>query len=257
MGGNTVAGGANISIGTVAGYSITSGVANVAVGFCSMYNTTTGADNIGIGAFTLYVNSTGSENVAIGRGAVRNNTVGNYNTGVGRCAVRQVTTGQSNVGLGSCALVDVTTGSGNAMLGGMTSGNVYSPVFNPTTQNDRVMVGSTATSNAYVNVNWTIVSDARDKIVQGDVPHGLEFVKQLEPKAFHLKKKRDSTNPYGPLRYGFLAQDILALEGDKGVIIDAEDENKLRYHSDYLIPILVNAIKELAADFEAYKASHP
>jgi hypothetical protein len=115
-------------------------------------------------------------------------------------------------------------------------------------------MGSTAVTNAYVQVAWTVVSDARDKIVEGDVPHGLEFVNQLEPKAFHFKEERDSDTPNGPLRYGFLAQDILALEGETGVIIDNEDPDKLRYNGEALVPVLVNAIKELSAKNDELEA---
>jgi len=125
-------------------------------------------------------------------------------------------------------------------------------------------MGSTSVTNAYIQVGWTVVSDARDKIVAGPVPHGLDFVQQLQPKEFHLKETRDSETPHGPSRYGFLAQDILALEGDHPVIINDEDSNKLRYTSDHLLPVLVNAIQELAAkletvttEFEEYKRTHP
>lgn len=101
---------------------------------------------------------------------------------------------------------------------------------------------------------FPVVSDARDKIVQGDVPHGLDFVNQLEPKSFYFKESRDGEVPNGPLRYGFLAQDILALEGDGSVIIDDEDSEKLRYNGEALVPVLVNAIKELSAKNDALEA---
>ena len=115
-------------------------------------------------------------------------------------------------------------------------------------------MGSTAVTNAYVQVAWTVTSDARDKVVNGPVPYGLEFVKQLEPKAFHFKESRDSDTVHGPLRYGFLAQDILALEGEPGVIIDSTDDEKLRYNGEALVPVLVNALKELAAENAAIRA---
>jgi len=117
-------------------------------------------------------------------------------------------------------------------------------------------MGSTSVTNAYIQVGWTAVSDARDKIVAGPVPHGLDFVQQLQPKEFHFKETRDSETPHGPSRYGFLAQDILALEGDHPVIINDEDSNKLRYTSDHLLPVLVNAIQEIASNLEAVTASH-
>ena len=58
---------------------------------------------------------------------------------------------------------------------------------------------------------------------------------------------REDETPNGNKRYGFLAQDILALEGDDPVIIDTEVPEKLKYQGEALVPVLVNAIKELSA----------
>jgi hypothetical protein len=49
------------------------------------------------------------------------------------------------------------------------------------------------------------------------------------------------------MHYGFKAQDILALEGDNNVIIDNEQSDHLKYKGEHLVPVLVNAIKELTA----------
>jgi hypothetical protein len=111
-------------------------------------------------------------------------------------------------------------------------------------------MGSTGVTNAYVQVAWTVVSDARDKTNFAPVPHGLDFVNQLNPTSYQFKVSREDDTPTGIVRYGFKAQDILALEGDNPVIIDSEDLEKLRFNSDSLIPVLVNAIKELTARLE-------
>lgn len=37
----------------------------------------------------------------------------------------------------------------------------------------------------------------------------------------------------------------------------ADDTEKLRLTDQHLLPVLVNAIQELNAKFEAYKVSHP
>lgn len=57
---------------------------------------------------------------------------------------------------------------------------------------------------------------------------------------------RDSEIAEEKRRYGFLAQDILPLEGNDPVIISAEDPDKLQYTEAHLIPVLVKAIQELA-----------
>ena len=117
-------------------------------------------------------------------------------------------------------------------------------------------MGSAVVSNAYVKVSWTVTSDARDKIVDGPVPHGLSFINNLEPVAFHFKMDRQSSIPYGPKRYGFLAQDVLALEGSDPVIIDNEDADNLRYAGESLVPVLVNAVKELSAQVNTLMAQN-
>tara|TARA_B100001964_G_scaffold219252_1_gene261177 strand:- start:388 stop:762 length:375 start_codon:yes stop_codon:yes gene_type:complete len=109
-------------------------------------------------------------------------------------------------------------------------------------------MGHTGIANAYVQVSWTTVSDERDKMNFEAVPHGLDFVNELKPTAFQFKESRDATTPNGPKRYGFKAQDILALEDENdSVIIDSNDEDKLYYRGESLVPVLVNAIKELSA----------
>ncbi len=88
----------------------------------------------------------------------------------------------------------------------------------------------------------------------GTVPHGLDFVNKLEPVSFQFKKSRDDDTPHGDVRYGFKAQDILALEGDNNVIIDDEQPDKLKYKGEHLVPVLVNAIKELKTQNEDLKS---
>jgi trimeric autotransporter adhesin len=117
-------------------------------------------------------------------------------------------------------------------------------VFDPTTEDHRFCMGSTSVTNAYIQVAWTVVSDERDKTELAPVPHGLDFVRALKPTSFRYKADRDSTEGHGPTRYGFLAQEVLALEGDNPVIIDNENPEKLRMTDQSLIAVLVNAIQD-------------
>jgi len=151
----------------------------------------------------------------------------------------------------------ITTGQSNIVIGGLTLAGGVLPAFSITTENNRISMGSTSATNAYVQVAWTVVSDARDKMNFAPVPHGLDFVKQLNPIQYQFKETRESDVPHGPVRYGFKAQDILALEGNNPVIIDAEDSEKLRYNGESLVPVLVKAMQELSAKFDAYVANHP
>jgi hypothetical protein len=188
--------------------------------------------------------------VRVGRGAGDVST----NTAVGSGALNSNTTGSANTANGYAALISNTTGSGNIAVGSITSTGAYSPAFDITTQDNRISMGSTAVTNAYIQVAWTVVSDARDKTEFADVPHGLDFVSKLKPVAYRFKESRDSDVATGPVRYGFKAQDVLALEGDKPVIVDADDAEKLRFNDTSLIPVLVKAIQELKAEIETLKA---
>jgi hypothetical protein len=215
---------------------------NIALGWCTLYSSGGGVNNIAVGQQSNWLNTTGSSNISLGFFSLSNNT-----------------TGCDNIAFGLSTLGNVTTGCNNLAFGRMsgTTGNSTNGLVNITTQSNNIVMGNVLHTAATIQIAWSAVSDARDKIVGGAVPHGLEFVKQLEPVTFHFKKERDVEELHGPKRYGFLAQDILALEGDDPVLVNAEDEERLKLTDAYITPILVNAIKELAADFEEYKRTHP
>jgi hypothetical protein len=243
-------GNSNAAMGVSALTSNTTGYSNAAVGVNALNSNTTGYINAAMGVNALKNNTTGSGNSAMGVNALYSNTTGNSNAAMGVDALYSNTTGSNNVAAGYLALNSNTTGSGNSAFNPINSAGTYAPVFNPTTENNRFCMGSTGVTNAYIQVAWTVVSDARDKTNFAPVPHGLEFVNQLKPTAYQFKEDRETDVPTGIVRYGFKAQDILELEGDTPVIIDNEDLDKLRFNSDSLIPVLVNAIKELSARLE-------
>jgi trimeric autotransporter adhesin len=244
----------NTASGYQALYSNTTGTENTANGVSALDSNTTGNYNTASGVNALNSNTTGANNTASGVSALHSNTTGNYNTASGVLALYNNTTGSSNVASGYQALYNNTTGSGNTTLNPLTSALAYAPVFNPTVENDRFCMGSTAVTNAYIQVAWTVVSDARDKIDFAPVPHGLDFVCKLQPTAYRYKIDREAEEGHGPVRYGFKAQDVLALEGDTPVIVDAEDADKLRFNDQSMIAVLVNAIKELKAEIDSLKS---
>jgi hypothetical protein len=279
--------GYGVAIGGNAALTNTTGSTYVAVGNNALRVNTTGSSNTAIGEFSLYNNTTASNNTAVGFEALKANTAGNNtavgyqaatalttgdgttsigyqslllnttgygNTAVGVLAMRSCTTGRHNTGIGYEALRNLTTGVGNIGIQPYSNAETYQPVFNITTESNRIAMGSNGVTNAYVQVAWTVVSDARDKTDFQPVPHGLSFVQQLNPVSFYFKESRDSDVKTGIKRYGFKAQEILALEGDDAVIIDIEDSEKLRYNGEALVPVLVKAIQELSAANEALTA---
>ena len=244
----------NTANGYAALYSNTTGYINTANGVNALYSNTTGYYNTANGVNALYSNTTGYYNTANGVNALYSNTTGYNNTANGVNALYYNTTGSGNIANGYQALYNNTTGSGNTAINPLNSAGSYAPVFNPTTENNRFCMGSTGVTNAYIQVAWTVVSDARDKTDFATVPHGLDFVTKLSPTAYRYKMSRDSVEGHGPVRYGFKAQDVLALEGDNPVIVDAEDADKLRFNDQSMLAVLVNAIKELNAKIEAQAA---
>jgi hypothetical protein len=246
----------NVAIGTETLYSNTTGGGNTAVGYHALRLNTTSFNSTAIGENALK-NNTGANNTAVGANALTSNTTGVNNHAFGTSALSANTTGLGNVGIGGGALLFNTTGSGNTMLNAINSSLSYAPVFDPTTQNNRFCMGSTGVTNAYIQVAWTVVSDARDKTDFAPVPHGLDFVNKLNPIAYRYKETRDATKGHGPIRYGFKAQDVLALEGDNPVIVDAEDSEKLRFNDQSMLAVLVNAINELTAEVNSLKARLP
>jgi hypothetical protein len=299
---NSSVGGGNIAVGafslyaqqggdnnTALGYeslkTLTTGDNNTAVGFRSLNLLTTGADNACLGDSSLLSVTTGAGNVAVGSDAGKKITSGAYNTviGFGAAANSAGLTGNTNVGVGSNALANVTTGSynsvlgseagsnittgfGNTILGSYTAAGVIAPVFNVTTENNRVVVGTTSTTNAYVNVAWTVVSDQRDKTDIDDIEYGLDFIEKLRP----VKFKRDNRNRYedgisdgskkdDKYTLGFLAQNVESAEKELGatdlLIVDDEKPDNLKLVETSIIPVLVKALQELKAEFDAYKAS--
>ncbi len=180
------------------------------------------------------------------------NTTGCRNQAMGVYAGYRITTGTNNTVVGYNAGSQITTGDANVVIG--DSSGADASMINLTTEDNRAVFGHNGITNAYVKVAFTVTSDARDKMNFGTVPHGLDFVNKLDPVSFQFKKSREDDTPHGTKHYGFLAQDILELEGSDNVIIDDEQPEHLKYKGEHLVPVLVNAIKELKSQNEDLKS---
>jgi trimeric autotransporter adhesin len=259
----------NAAFGVNSLYANSTGTSNTAVGMSALQNNTTASSNTAVGYQAGYANTTGANLVAVGENAASANTTGTNNIAIGVASSVTNTTGQRNVAMGtSSGRLNITgdsntcigheagyyvTGSGNVIIGSWGTAT-YIPAANISSESNRVVMSSTAVTNAYIQVAWTVVSDARDKINFAPVPHGLDFVTKLNPIQYQFTENRGDTTPHGPVRYGFKAQEILALEGETPVIIDAEDSEKLRYNGESLVPVLVKALQELSAKNDALEA---
>jgi trimeric autotransporter adhesin len=210
-------------------------------------------NNVAVGYQAALCTTTGTNNTAVGNCALRFNTTGNENTVLGFAALRAGTTGNANAAIGNAALLNATTGSNNIGIGtnaGRT-GAAIEGIVNITTESNRIVMGNDDHTCAQIKIAWTATSDCRDKTCFKPIAHGLDFVRALKPTEYQFKQGgRDSAETDGKRRYGFLAQDILPLEGDAPVIISADNPEKLQYTEAHLIPILVKAIQELTARVE-------
>jgi hypothetical protein len=259
----------NTAIGYAALFSNTTSSGNTAVGYQAGYTNTTAADNtfIGyqagystlsapirqtaIGSQALYTGG-GGDDVAVGYKALyASNTGGGASVAVGINAFLNLSSGYYGVAVGQGAGSNATTGFNNTCIGRIAGTDA---VFNVTTESNRIVMGNDSHTNAYIKIAWTVTSDARDKTNIADIPHGLDFVQQLQPKQYQFRTSRTDETPSGNIRYGFLAQDILALEGDNSVIIDNEQPDNLKYNGESLVPVLVKAIQELKSQLDSVKA---
>ena len=278
------AGAENTLIGAQTGYNLSGGNYNTCVGFKNLFaaaagnfntsmgfaalNQSTTSENVAFGAYACHYSTSATNSAAFGFKALFSQTTAEGNTAFGFQCMEAVSTGAKNTAVGRSAGDSINTGSEHTLLGyqagdeittgsnciaiGYAAGSGSSP-RHMTTNSNEIVIGNNSIVGAYVRVAWTTGSDKRDKINFSDVPHGLDFVNKLKPTSYNLRKERDSDETIGERKYGFIAQEILELEGDNPVIIDNSDENKLALQDSNLIPILVNAIQELKAEIEILK----
>ena len=212
-----------------------------------------------------------SANTGVGYTSLIGITTGGNNSALGKNSGGVLTIGGNNTFVGKDSGFAVTTGNNNTCIGKL-SGSDTSP-FEITTQSNRLVLGDNSIGNAYIKVAWTVTSDERDKININDLnteSFGLEFVNLLQPKIYKFNDRsryfdieedtdgnvmsktpipNDGSKKDSDYRIGFLAQDILQIENDLNCsnvsVVSSEDPNKLGLNETSLIPILVNAIKDL------------
>lgn len=259
----------NSFVGAEAGYSTTSASNNTFFGFRSGRAVTTGAGNTVFGNYAGLKTTTGNHNVFGGLSAGENNTTGRENTFLGRAAGVTNTTGNGNTSLGFFA--GPATGNlinaaaigyrahvrvSNAIVLGSVNG------VNGATATIKVGIGTN--SPAYLlHVNgvaakpgggsWAVASDRRLKQQIELYNEGLSHILQINPVWFRYNGKAGL--PTEKRFVGVIAQEMQKIAphtvGEFPYADSAGREEKyLDYDANAVMYMLVNAVKELNAQFE-------
>ena len=275
----------NTGLGYGALYTTSTGQYNVASGHQAMWLNTTGSYNVAIGAVAAYDNTEAQYGTALGYAALYNNTTGNYNTClgvqtgysnttgynqvfVGGFAGYAATDGNSNTCVGYTAGYGLTTGDNNIIIGS-SAGRAASPSGNITTGDNIMCLGNNNITDFYCADTSISSSDERDKAEITDFTHGLSWIKKMRPVTYKWDKRswylgeneedvtavtRDGSKKKSKVNIGLIAQEVLAIEQadsfssskDNMLVVNLnEDDTGYGIKYERIVPILINAIKEL------------
>ena len=256
----------NTFVGANAGDAITFFGDNTAVGFDALtqYNAQSataigsralkeggGSNNIGIGPNSGY-NTNGSSNVFIGQ----NTGFYAYNSRENVVVGTQSFNGTNGNMIGSTVLgfqactASNQSGTNNTIIGRSAQPSTTS-VSNEITLGD----GSISTLRCQVT-SITALSDARDKKDVEDANIGLDFINDLRPVKFVWDTRDGAKKDIKEV--GFIAQELDEVQQKHGVedhlqLVLKNNPDKLEASQGKLIPILVQAIKDLKKELDELK----
>ena len=241
---------------------VTTSGGNTAIGKDAAESNTTGFIAFAGGEQACKGNTTGSSNVGVGAEALKDNTECNNCTAVGYRALENVGTGSTsahdNTAIGRYAGRDLLTGWNSTCIGADAQASSASA-------SNQITLGNSSVSGLRCNeTSISSLSDQRDKTDIVNLPIGLNFVKSLRPVKFKWARrdpndlsKVDADNPNnGKIKAGFLAQELQTAMGSDTYLDLVMDDNsdRLEAKPGNLIPVLVQAIKELEAKVAALEA---
>jgi hypothetical protein len=269
--GNNSTGTDNTAVGRQTLQANTTGYSNTALGIYALYSNTTAINNTAVGREAGYTNTTGTGGVFVGRGAGYSSNA-SYSTYLGDTAGYS-TTGTSNTFVGNGSGYAVTSGTKNTILG-MYNGNQSYLGDIRTLSNHIVLsdgdgvtgfwinaagrpflpgLGSDAGTNA-VRFNTGTgrlsydTSSARYKDNIRDSIYGLSHVMQMRSTQFEYKEG-------GRSDVGLIAEELQPIVPELVGVNKEGQADSVSY--DRMVSVLVKAIQELKAEFDAYKATHP
>ena len=246
----------------------TTGSQNVGVGSMALDHATTTSNSTAVGYHALSELTTGVSNTAVGSVALDACTTGDANTAVGLHSSGALTTGDNNTTVGMQSGNNLTTGDNNLFLG-HDAGQTGSPIGNMTTQSNNICLGDNNIGSSYIKVDWTVTSDERDKTDIADFTKGLSIINSLRPVSYKwdMRSNYSDGNPDGSKKdsktnIGLIAQEVLTVEkangygdtADNMILTNINVDGNYGMQYSRLIPILINAIKELSTKVTALEA---
>ena len=245
----------NVAVGRYAGTYNTLGKQNVYLGIKSGMSGTYARNNVAIGFETMRYNVSGSSNVAIGMLALRKNITAYKNVAIGTNAFGYAQYGDYNVGLGQGAGSWKVSGHFNTLLGAWSQTSTR-------TANYEIVLGNYNSNVLRCAVtSLTSLSDIRDKTEIKDLEYGLDFIESLKPKQFTWNQRDvfeisevdgeptdviiENSNK-GKKDIGFIAQEVQQVDDNVLRLVYDENPEKLELSMGKIVPILVQAIKELS-----------
>tara|TARA_B100001113_G_scaffold105418_2_gene85478 strand:+ start:2138 stop:3235 length:1098 start_codon:yes stop_codon:yes gene_type:complete len=242
----------NTALGDDALTDLTSGQFNTGIGAAAGKKILDGSQNTCIGSYAAWKLTDGDENTIIGYNSGSSLTLGNSNTVVGRQALVSLALGNFNVAIGHEAGDALTSGSNNIIIGNASDAS-------STTVSNELTIGNSSINTFRCNTqSISSLSDGRDKIEVEDLPLGLDFIDTLRPIKFKWNT-RDGNIKDGSYEAGFIAQDLQSAQSTSNAdyLKMVMDENPDRLEAAYgkLIPVLVQAIKDLKSEIETLKSN--
>tara|TARA_R110002096_G_scaffold428564_2_gene640432 strand:- start:438 stop:911 length:474 start_codon:yes stop_codon:yes gene_type:complete len=144
------------------------------------------------------------------------------------------------------------TGSNNTFIGNYAEAS-------STTVSNQITLGNFGVSSIRANVQTiTSLSDKRDKANIKDLKVGLDFINDLKPVTFDWAARDGSKKGWKAV--GFIAQDLDEVQQKYNIeenldIVLKDNPDKLEAAQGKLIPILVQAIKDLKKEIDELKKS--
>jgi len=279
---NSTSGYRDTFVGWASGYSNTTGDENTFLGHSSGYRNTTGSHNTFVGYWSGYYNTTGNNNAFFGTNSGDNNTSGFFNTFIGNHSGDGNTTGFGNTYVGYYTGHNNETGKYNVFIGQYAGYNATGsnklyidnqsdskPLIYGDFLKNSISIGTRYNGTTYKlfipgKVRAKAYDVASDKRLKDDIQHlenAMTKLQKVEGVSYLLKDDEkveqnitDNTNTRSrpaqrPVYYGFVAQDIQKVFPE----LVTEDEGLLAVNYMGMIPVLVEALKEITLERDSLK----